>query len=66
MQSTDFVYRQIYHGALNDGALERCAHTQAVIGLEKYKKNQFDKAINLINEHIKTAVKESKNERTPA
>ncbi len=58
----DFVYMAIYRGALKVGATDRLAKDHAIMGLEDYKKGKFDKAINLINDRIQRAKKESKND----
>ena len=61
MQPNDFVYQQIYKGALSKGASERAAHNNALLGLEDYKKNKiFKKVSYLIEDRVKQAVKETK------
>lgn len=58
MNEQDYVYQQIYKGALKAGASEWASLAAAVTGLEKYKNNQFKKASQLIVEKIKEAVKD--------
>jgi len=41
MNQTDFVFNQIYKGALKAGAGEKQAHAHAVMGLEDYKKGKL-------------------------
>ena len=62
MMPVDFVFSQIYKGALRDGASERCAHQNALLGLEDYKKNKLggSKVSGLIKARINKAIKESK------
>ena len=58
----DFIWSQIYKGALAGGAKERIAKDSAVAGLEDYRKGRFKKggAGKLINTAISLAVKRSK------
>jgi len=64
MMPEDFVYNQIFKGALSENALERHAHNHAVLGLEDYKKNKIAKKVShLIQDRIKQAVKDSKKKR---
>jgi len=57
----DFVYNQIFKGALAKNALERHAHDQATIGLEDYKKGKIEKKVShLIEDRIKKAVQATK------
>lgn len=59
MNPADFVYRQIYTGALRAGATERAAHSQAVMGLDRYKRGKNRGTVSkLIEEHIKLAKKQ--------
>ena len=62
MMPNDFVFNQIYKGALNAGANERAAHNNALLGLEDYKKHKLGtkKVSSLIETRIKQAKKESK------
>lgn len=62
MQPNDFVFNQIYKGALNQGAKEDSAHRFAVIGLDKFKKGKYGgaKVSHLIEQCIKDAKRESK------
>ena len=59
MQPNDFVYMQIYKGAMKAGATERAAKDHAVMGLNEYKSNRFGqkKVSGLIDWHIKQAKK---------
>ena len=60
MKPEDFVYDQIYKGALSKGASDRCAKDSAVIGIDEYRKNKIvGKVSNLIEARIKAAVKQS-------
>lgn len=56
----NFVYDQIYKGAMAKGATERNAYDCAVRGLEDYKKGKFKKAIELIEGKISEAKRLSK------
>lgn len=58
MNEQDYIYEQIYKGALKAGASDRAALQAATTGLQKYKNNQFKKASSLIIEKIKEAVKD--------
>ena len=55
MNSIDFLYSQIYHGALRAGATERAALDAATTGVGEYKKNRFKRIDHLITEKIKQA-----------
>ena len=55
MKPNDFVYMQIYKGALAKGAKERAAHNNAILGLEDFKKGRFSKTSKLIEERIRMA-----------
>lgn len=57
VNKNDFVYMQIYKGAMKAGASEYSSHRAAVTGIEDYKKNKFKKAIDLIEQKIKEAKK---------
>lgn len=59
-KQNDFVYFAILKGALAEGATERIAKDEAMLGLENFKKGKFDKAINLINNRIAEAKKRAK------
>lgn len=64
MEPADFVYSQIFKGALNNGASQNESQQQAVMGMEAYKKGKISKKVShLIEEKIKTAVANTK--RTP-
>jgi len=61
MSPNDFVFNQIYKGALAKKATERAAHNAALNGLEFYKKHKISKKVSgLIAENIAAAVKASK------
>lgn len=61
MTPQDFVYTQIYKGALKGKASERMAQQHAQIGLDIYKKNKFSgKASELIKLYINMAIKSTK------
>ena len=55
MTPEDYIYSQIYKGALEAGASERSAKDHAVMGLEKWKNGKFDKSSQLISEMIAQA-----------
>lgn len=57
MNNTDYIYDQIFKGAINNGASERNAKDHAVMGLDDFRKNRFQKHGKLIEERIKAAVK---------
>lgn len=64
MMPDDFVFNQIFKGALNQKASERCAHNNALLGLEDYKKNRIaSKVSKLIQDRIKRAVADTKKSR---
>lgn len=60
MQPNDFVFLQIYRGAIKAGAKERAAKDHAIMGSEDFRRNSFKKASHLIEERIKAAKRESK------
>ena len=61
MNVRDFVYKQIYSGAISAGADERTAHSHAVMGLDEYKKGKFEGSVSkLIEARIKKAKRQSK------
>jgi len=65
MKPEDFVYNQIYRGALNAGARDRQALNNAILGLEDYKRHKIAKKVSgLIEARVKLAVKESKRIKT--
>ena len=54
MNPNDFVYTQIYKGALNVGASALSAQQSAAIGSDEYRKGKFGKKVShLIEEKIK-------------
>lgn len=53
----DFIYLQIYRGALAAGATERASLNAATTGLHDYRKGRFTKATKLIQEKIAEAKK---------
>ena len=57
MNNRDFVYNQIYKGALKQKATERAAHQAALTGSEDYRKGRFKNATILITDKIKEAKK---------
>lgn len=57
MSPEDYIYNQIYKGALSVGASEQFAKDNAVTGLSDWKKGKFKKVIDLIEEKIKQAKK---------
>lgn len=60
----DFVYNQIFKGAISQGAKERHAHSNAVLGLEDYKKHKIAKRVShLIEGRIKKALQDTKKGR---
>lgn len=61
MTPNDFVYLQIFKGALKSGSSERIAKEEAVLGLEEYKKSKIGKSVSvLIDFRIKNAKRRSK------
>lgn len=62
MKPNDFVYQQIYKGALAKKVNERVAHQQALIGLDKYKKSAMGgaKVSKFIEDQIAIAKRLSK------
>jgi hypothetical protein len=57
MNNNDFIYDQIYKGALKEGAHENSAKNAATFGLSEYKKNRFKSIKVLIDTMIKNAKK---------
>ena len=57
MTPSEFVYRQIFDKSVQCGASEESANTQASIGVNQYKTNQFDTVVKLIEERVKAALK---------
>ena len=55
MQPRDYVYDQIFKGAMAAGASERNAKDRACMGLDDFKKNRFKKVADLIGDRIKKA-----------
>lgn len=62
MKPNDFVYKQIYQGAMKLGAMERIAKEHAQMGAADYAKNRFEKATAMIENRIKMAKRESEKE----
>ena len=62
MTPADFVYNSIYKGALALKVSETVAKNHAVMGLDRYKKNKFqkNKVDLLIKDEIAAAKKECK------
>lgn len=59
----DFVFNQVYKGAMKGGAKQEIAHQQAVICLDEYKKGKYSKKVSfLIEGHIKKAIERSKKQ----
>lgn len=40
-KSYDFVYEQVFKGAVNAGCINQVAHSQAQIALDRYKKSSM-------------------------
>lgn len=57
MQAKDYVFEQIYKGALAAGAKERAAHSFAIIGMDRWAKNKFKKTSALVREMIQEALR---------
>lgn len=57
MTPSEFVYRQIFDKAIQLGVSEESANTQASIGVNQYKTNQFDTVVELIEDRVKAAFK---------
>jgi len=55
MKAEDYIYNQIYKGALKAGASERSAKDHAVMGLEMWKKGKFEQSVSLITDMITQA-----------
>ena len=61
MSQLDFVFDNIYKGALKAGASDRQAREQAMMGVDDWRKNKFHGRVSeLIQSRIKTAKKLSK------
>ena len=57
MNNIDYLYAQIYKGALLAGAHEHSAKAAAETGLREYKKSRYKSIHKLIEEMIKGAKK---------
>ena len=55
MIPADFVYTQIYKGALRACASERSSHANAVMGFDDFKKGRYKKPCKIITERINKA-----------
>ena len=55
MNPSDMVFNTIYKGAIKKGSTEKQAKDQAIDGVLMYKKGQFKKVINLIEDKIRLA-----------
>lgn len=56
MEPSDFIFNQVYKGAMAKGVVERIAHNAAVIALDDFKKGRFSgKASKLIADRIAAA-----------
>ncbi len=61
MKPNDFVYTQIYKGALNAGASALSAQQSASTGSDDYRKGRFTRKVShLIEDKIKEAKKSTK------
>jgi len=64
MMPDDFVFNQIFKGAIAKKASDRHAHKHAVMGLADYKKSKNKKRVSfLIEDRIKQAVADTKKGR---
>lgn len=52
MDATDFVYNQIYTGALAAGASQVSADKAATLGVEVFQKNRFENTSQMIENFI--------------
>lgn len=57
MNNIDYLYNEIYEGALRAGALEPSAKNAAETGLREYKKNRYKSINKLVEEMVKNAKK---------
>lgn len=55
MTPNDIVYNEVYKGCIRAGVAEYIAKDTAVMALQKFKNNQFDKPSKLIEKSIKDA-----------
>lgn len=60
MNWNDFIYTQVYKGCLKEGIPENLAKDCAVMTLQSYKNNQFQKPSKLVEQAIKDAKKKFK------
>lgn len=60
MNPSDFVYDQIFKGAIRQGTKQDSAHRHAVMGLDELKKGKMGgaRASKLIERHIAEAKRE--------
>jgi len=57
MKPEDFIFNQVYKGALADKCSERASKDCAVLAMEDFRKCRFKKAKDLIDKYIKQAKK---------
>ena len=57
MNPNDYIFNQVYKGALADGACERASKDCAIMAMDDFKKGRFKKATEIINKYIKMAKK---------
>lgn len=55
MTPNDMIYDSVFKGCLQEGLTTHAAKDAAVMALEKYKKNQFDKPSKLVKQAITDA-----------
>lgn len=57
MNPDDYIFKQVYKGAMEQGAHEVAAKDCAILAMNEFKKGRFKKAKELIDGHIKMAKK---------
>lgn len=60
MKPNDFIFNEVYRGAIKGGAKEPIAKDQAVQAMDDYAKGKFKKPLDLILARIQMAKKLSK------
>ena len=63
MTPNDMIYNSVFKGCLKEGLDEYCSKDAAVIALQKYKNNQFEKPSKLVDQSIKDAVRKFKKRK---
>ena len=60
MTPNDMIYNEVFKGCLREGLSNLAAKDAAVIALENYKKNRFEKPSKLVQQSISDAKRKFK------